>query len=115
MYDLLDRFYTDIVIQPARKENENKAFFDMVDRYASKEKTIFIVDRGYESYNNIAHVLEKNSFFLFRAKEINNSDILFGLKYLLPLTGKFDVERKIILTRKCTNEVVNHPEREMFS
>lgn len=111
MYDLLDRFYTDIVIQPARKENGNKAFCDMVDRYAGEEKTIFIVDRGYESYNNIVHVLERNSFFLFRAKEINNSGILSGLKHLLPVTSEFDVEIKIILTRKCTNEVVNHPER----
>lgn len=110
MYDLLDRFYTDIVIQPARKENENKAFCDMVDRYAGKEKTIFIVDRGYESYNNIAHVLERNSFFLFRAKEMNSSGILSGLKHLLPVTDEFDVEIKIILTRKCTKEVVNHPE-----
>ena len=33
MYDLLDKIYTDIIIQPARKENEHKAFCDMVDRY----------------------------------------------------------------------------------
>ena len=49
MYDLLDRIYTDIIIQPARKENEHKAFCDMVDRYIGEEKAIFIVDRGYES------------------------------------------------------------------
>lgn len=32
MYDLLDRIYTDIIIQPARVENEHKAFCAMVDR-----------------------------------------------------------------------------------
>lgn len=69
----------------------------------------FLLLRGYKSYNNIAHVLERNSFFLFRAKEMNSSGILSGLKHLLPVTGEFDVEIKIILTRKCTNEVVNHP------
>lgn len=81
MYDLLDRIYTDIIIQPARKENENKEFCDMVDRYVGEEKTIFIINRGYELYYNIAHVLERNSFYLFRARDINSSDILSELKH----------------------------------
>lgn len=84
MYDLLDKIYTDIIIQPARNENEHKAFCDMVDRYNGEEKTIFIVDRGYESYNNLAHVMEKNVFFLFRCKDINSSGILSGSKHKLP-------------------------------
>ncbi len=85
MYDLLDRIYTDI-IQPARKENEHKAFCDMVDRYTGTEKSVFIVDRGYESYNNLAHVMEKGEFFLFRSKNINSSGILSGSKDKLPTT-----------------------------
>ena len=68
MYDLLNKTYTDIVIQPGRTENEHKAFCDMVDRYNGNNKTIFITDRGYESYNNIAHVIEKGTYFLFRCK-----------------------------------------------
>lgn len=70
MYDLMNRIYTDIVIQPARTENEHAAFCEMVDRYNGLEKTIFIVDRGCESYNNLAHVIEKWAFFLFRRKDI---------------------------------------------
>ncbi len=110
MYDLLDRTYTDIIIQPARKGNEHKAFCDMVDRYAGKQKTIFIVDRGYESYNNIAHVIEKSAFFLFRGKDINSSGILSGSKNKLPSTETFDVTLSLLLTRKWTNEVLKHPE-----
>lgn len=110
MYDLLDRIYTDIIIQPARVENEHKAFCDMVDRYVGEDKTIFIVDRGYESYNNLAHVMEKGSFFLVRCKDLTSSGILSGLKHLLPAADEFDTEIEINLTRKCTNEVVNHPE-----
>lgn len=111
MYDLLDRIYTDIIIQPARKENEHKAFCDMVDRYFGSEKTIFIVDRGYESYNNLAHVIEKGAFFLFRCKDINSSGILSGSKDKLPTTAEFDTTLSLILTRKWTNEVINHPEK----
>ena len=32
MYDLLDKIYTDIIIQPGKIENKHKAFCDMVDR-----------------------------------------------------------------------------------
>lgn len=110
MYDLLNKVYTDIIIQPGRIENEHKAFCDMVDRYTGIPKTLFIVDRGYESYNNLAHVQEKGAFYLFRCKDINSSGILSGLKHLLPENDVFDCNISIILTRKCTNEIRKHPE-----
>lgn len=111
MFDLLDKIYTDIIIQPARKENEHKAFCDMVDKYTGGKKTIFIVDRGYESYNNIAHVIEKGTFFLFRCKDMNSSGILSGSKNKLPSTEIFDTTLSLILTRKWTKEVLEHPEK----
>lgn len=110
MFDLLGKTYTDVIIQPGRLENEHKAFCDMVDRYNGMSKTIFIVDRGYESYNNLAHVQEKGAFFLFRCKDISSSGILSGLKHMLPTKDEFDCNISIILTRKCTKEVANHPE-----
>ena len=110
MYDLTDKIYTDVVIQPSRIENEHKAFCDMVDRYGGMLKTVFIADRGYESYNNLAHVQEKGAFYLFRCKDLNSSGILSGLKHKLPTTEQFDCNISIILTRKYTKEVVNHPE-----
>ncbi len=42
----------------------------MVDRYNSDTPTIFTTDRGYESYNNMAHVQEKGQKFLTRLKDI---------------------------------------------
>ena len=60
LYDLCERRYTDAVIQPARKKNESLAMTQMVDRCMTQEKTIFIADRGYETYNIVeigrAHV-----------------------------------------------------------
>ena len=73
MYDLLNRVYTDIIIQPGMIENERTALCEMVDRYSGSEKTIFIVDRGYESYNNLAHVIEKGQYFVFRCKDVNSN------------------------------------------
>lgn len=70
MYDLADKIYTDVIIQPCRIENEHKAFCNMVDRYGGMLKTVFIVDRGYESYNNLAHVQEKVFFIYLGAKTL---------------------------------------------
>lgn len=111
MYDLLNRVYTDIIIQPGMIENEHTALCEMVDRYSGSEKTIFIVDRGYESYNNLAHVIEKGQYFVFRCKDVNSNGILLGSKHKLPKTMEFDCTISLILTRKWTKEVLEHPEK----
>ena len=61
LYDLQNRTYADAVIQPIRHANECKEICDMVDRYYGTKKTIFIADRGYESYNIFAHIQEFSS------------------------------------------------------
>lgn len=38
MYDLLNKVYTDMIIQPGMIENEHKAFCKMVTRYNDSEK-----------------------------------------------------------------------------
>ena len=76
-------------------------FCDMVDRYDSAIPTIFIADRGYESYNNMAHVQLKGQFFLFRIKDFNSHGILQGFD----LIDKdiFDFPISLSLTRKQNN------------
>ena len=60
--------------------------------------------RGYEYYNNIAHVNEKGLYYPFRVKDKNSSGILSGLN--LPDEDEYDVNISIQLTRKCTKEVL---------
>ena len=59
LYDLQRRIYTDAIMQDGKHENEHKAFVAMVDRDTSTVPTIHIADRGYESYNTMAHIIEK--------------------------------------------------------
>ena len=66
------------------------------------KKTIFIVDRGYESYNNLAHIQEKGWNFLIRIKD-GTAGIASGLA--LPATDEFDVPFHLKLTNKQSNEV----------
>lgn len=100
MYDLCRRIYVDAMIQNSKESNEHKAFINMVDRDNSAYPTIYLADRGYESYNNLAHVQEKCANFLIRVKDLNRNGIVSGLK--LPNTEEFDVNISLALTRKQT-------------
>lgn len=101
MYDLLSHTYTDALVQKCRIMDEKRAFCDMVDR-ADGTPAIFIADRGYESYNHMAHVQEKGWFYLIRAKD-NSGGIASGLD--MPDTDEFDMPVSLYLTRKQTNEM----------
>lgn len=58
LYDLHKHTYTDALIQPVHCKDEFGAFCTMVDRCqpCTDTKTVFIGDRGYPSYNTMAHV-----------------------------------------------------------
>lgn len=112
LYDLRTKTYIDAIIQPSRKENEYKAMCDMVDRYDSENKTIFIADRGYENYNIFAHISEKHQFYLIRVKDLYSNGIVASAKTLLPKSKEsFDETISITLTRKQTKEVKAAPEK----
>ena len=78
MFSLLDKRFTDILVQPARKRNEYSAFCSMVDSADIPEhsKVIFFGDRGYTSYNNFAHVIEKGQYFLIRCNDKRASGMM---------------------------------------
>ena len=97
MYDLNNRNYADTTFG----RNEHAAFVKMVDG-SNIEKALVIADRGYESFNNMAHVQEKGWFFLIRIKDGNNG-IKSGFK--LPSDDEYDVSIELNLTRKQTKAV----------
>lgn len=105
LYDLKRNIYTDAIVQPIKHRNEHKAFVTMVDRDDIPIPTIYVADRGYESYNNIAHVIEKGQKFLIRVKDVDR----FGIVSKLPLpdSNEFDVSVSVELTRSQTKETKN--------
>ena len=100
MYDLLGRFYVDALIQKSHCENERAALSKMIDA-SSISRAIVIVDRGFESYNVMAHTQEKGWFYLIRVKD-GTHGIKAGLS--LPATDEFDLFVDLQLTRKQTND-----------
>lgn len=111
-YNLCNRFYLDLLIQPRRDFNEGRALIDMVGRSRIKDKTIIIADRGYESYNVFAHIESKGWNYVIRVKDLGSNGILSGLT--LPAEGEFDVTVHRRLTRKQTKEVRENPEIYKF-
>ena len=111
-YDLCNRLYVDAIVQPRRLCNEGRALAAMVDRSPIEGKTIVVADRGYESYNNFAHLERKGWNYVIRVKDLDSSGILSGLR--LPSGGEFDRDVHLTLTKKQTKEVKAHPEIYKF-
>lgn len=102
LFDLCNKRYVDADIQPARKENEIMSMAKMVDRYSGESKTIFIADRGYESYNTFAHIQEKDMYYLIRVKDGTAGGITRSLE--LPKTEEFDYNFKLSLINRISEQ-----------
>lgn len=111
-YDLCTGLYVDAIIQPRRLINERRALAEMVDRSPIEGKTIIIADRGYESYNDFAHIECKNWNYIIRVKDLNSNGILSGLN--LPSSGEFDEDVQLTLTKKQTNAIKAQPQTYKF-
>ena len=103
LFDLDNHIYTDALIQKSRRENEHRALINMVDRSAIQD-AILLADRGYEGYNNIAHLQEKGWKYLIRIKD-GSKGIASGLN--LPNADEFDLPVELGFTRRQTKNVKN--------
>ena len=101
LYDLENQIYTDALIQKSHMKNEQKALTEMIDRSAIPS-AILLADRGYEGYNNMAHLQEKGWKFLIRVKD-GSGGIVSGFD--LPAADEFDLPVELLLTRRQTNDV----------
>lgn len=104
-YDLDRHTYTDALIQPVHEKNEFRAFCDIVDRHEILPNTqnVFIGDRGYCSYNNMAHVINNGQLFLFRTKDIHSKGLIGGFDF--PDDESFDVTVKVTLVRSNSKKI----------
>ena len=109
-YDLTTHTYTDALIQPIHEKNEFGAFCDMVDRHEILEgkKNVYIGDRGYCSYNNMAHVIEQGQFFLFRTKDIHSKGLVGNFDF--PEEETFDIDVRVTLVRSHSRKVPVNPD-----
>lgn len=101
VYDLLQHTYMDATVCGRRDWNEKEVLRNMIDR-SSIAKALIIADRGYESYNLMAHIQEKGWKYLIRIKDIHSSGIAAGLD--LPDRDEFDIWFYFHFTKRQTAE-----------
>ncbi|MBQ3133573.1 MAG: IS4 family transposase [Clostridia bacterium] len=101
LYDLCNHTYVDILCQPPKQADERAALIEMLHRKALKEKTLFVFDRGYESYNLFAHIINtENADFVCRVRQSNS-----GMSKIKTLPMKeFDIDITFDITTTQTNE-----------
>lgn len=96
LFDILNRIYVDCVIDPGMHMRERSALIDMINRLDNPSGTIILADRGYEGYNSLAHMIEREINFLIRAKDLDSNGFLQTLH--LPAKGEFDINVDKLLT-----------------
>lgn len=113
LYDICNKLYLDATIHAYRGFSECRGFIEMIKRSPLSEKVILIADRGYEAYNNLAHLQEKGWNYVIRVKAC---DITKGIlsKTDLPSGQEFDEIVSVLMTRRQTNEVRSSPKHYRF-
>lgn len=103
--DIRKHIYTDILIQPVHEKDEFKAFCSIVDRHPvlPETKNVYIGDRGYCSYNNMAHVVASGQYFLFRTKDIHSKGLVGKFDY--PESDVFDTDVNVTLVRSHSRKI----------
>lgn len=82
----------------------------MIDRCGTANTVpVFIVDRGFASFNVFAHAIQHGSYFLIRAKDVNVHRML-GADF--PDTESIDSQMNRILTQSNSRKKRLHPELE---
>ena len=104
-FDLDTHMYTDALLQPVHRKDEFRAFCTIVDRHPISPgiKNVYIGDRGYCSYNNMAHVLHSGQYFLFRAKDIHQKGLIGKFSY--PDEDIFDISVDVTLVRSHSSKI----------
>jgi len=108
LYDICNKLYLDANIQAYRKTNEHKGLIQMIKESPLKKKVILTADRGYESYNNVAHLENKGWNYVIRVKAPNRGNGLL-FKTNLPFDEEFDERISMLMTRRQTKEVKENP------
>ena len=105
LYDICNKIYVDALLEPEHCHKEKESFIQMIHRNKLDPKTIFIADRGYESYNVMAHIQSQSQFYLIRIKDNHKGGFAHG--YPHPDSDEYDETYTRIFTRKRAKEYLD--------
>ena len=96
LFDLENGIYTDVLVQKEHTKSEDAALCEMADRSTVSEPVILLADRGYEAYNNFAHLEQAGWKYLIRLKDRNRT---YAYGVTLPDQPEFDLPVHVTLGR----------------
>lgn len=100
LFDLENLIYTNFVIRPQSEMDEREALCEMLEKTVFESNTIIMMDRGFESYNTINHLLTTpNIDFVCRGRTTPRLKILNDLS----LDEEFDEDVSCVITTTQTN------------
>lgn len=109
-FDLLNRVYTQAIVQPIHSANETDAMCAMVDSNPDCKNTLYLADRGYVSWNVLGHLIHNGALFLLRSKAPSSSGSILANFKLSDEQDEFDLEAGKFLTRRQTQNIQSNPE-----
>lgn len=112
LYDICNKIFVNVTIDKGEKKDECGAACDLVDHADETYPMIFVADRGYESYNLMAHIEENLFDYVIRVRDSSNSCMVSGLK--LPKDSEYDITRQVVLTRHSTGPYMINPKKYRY-
>lgn len=106
LFNLTDRTYEDIIIQPKSSCDERSAAIDMFNRLHPDNSYIVIMDRGYDGFNMIEHGnrLNGDGYYVIRTKagaggikeiaQLPDEECDFDMDFWVTTSGKFYLDNK---------------------
>ena len=102
LFDLENGIYTDMLVQKEHTKSEDMALCKMAERSTESEPVILLADRGYEAYNNFAHLEQAGWKYLIRLKDRNRT---YAYEITLPGLPEFDLPVRITLGRLTVRQL----------
>lgn len=106
IYDVQSNIFLDAIIQKAHEVNEHAALIKMLQNLHCGKRVLLIGDRGYESYNTFAHIVENGWNFLIRGRQ-GKKGILSGLT--LPDAEEYDLVFNLVICKKHSQKTKQTP------
>lgn len=99
LYHIGENRFLDAVIEPEKNHDERASFITMLKRCTLGRNTVFVVDRGYVSYNTLAHVVALKKYFVLRVKDLEGKRRPILSKIKLPNDETYDFTVSVSVSR----------------
>lgn len=102
LFDLENGIYTDVLVQKEHTQSEDAALCEMAGRSTISGPVLLLADRGFEAYNNFAHLERKGWKYLIRLKDQNRT---YAYGITLPDLPEFDLPVRTTLGRLTVRQL----------